>query len=69
MSPQAKEKKTVSERREYQREFRRRKKEDLRQRKLSVPGRNIRDNPDYEDIIEAIKEEQSAEVEEVSKHA
>ena len=59
----------MSERREYQREFRRRKKEDLRQRKLSVPGRHIRENPDYADIIEAIKEEQSANTEEVLQHA
>jgi len=47
----------MSDRRQYQQEYRQRQKEKLRRLKETRPGRYIRDNPDYERIMEAIQEE------------
>lgn len=45
------------DRRKYQQEFRQRQKEKLRELKETKPGRFLRDNPDYYDIMEALEEE------------
>ena len=49
----------MSDRRQYQQNYRQRQKEKLRMLKETRPGRYLRDNPDYEKIISAIREEQS----------
>ena len=49
----------MSDRRQYQQNYRQRQKEKLRMLKETQPGRYLRDNPDYEKIISAIREEQS----------
>ena len=49
----------MSDRRLYQQEYRQRQKEKLRRLKETKPGRYIRDNPDYESIMEAIRMEQT----------
>ena len=51
----------MSDRRQYQREYRQRQKEKLRKLKEIKPGQYIRDNPDYEKIIAAIEAEQGRE--------
>ncbi len=49
----------MQDRRQYQQQYRQRQKEKLRLLKETKPGQYIRDNPDYEKIIAAIREEQS----------
>lgn len=45
------------DRRQYQQEFRQRQKEKLRELKETQPGRFLRNNPDYDDIMRALEEE------------
>jgi len=49
----------VSERRQYQQEYRQRQKEKLRKLKEIKPGQYIRENPDYGEILAAIEAEQA----------
>lgn len=49
----------LPDRHQYQQKYRQRQKEKLRLLKEMQPGRYIRNNPDYERILEAIREEQA----------
>ncbi len=49
----------MPDRHQYQQKYRQRQKEKLRLLKEMQPGRYIRNNPDYERILEAIREEQA----------
>jgi hypothetical protein len=49
----------VSDRRQYQQEYRQRQKEKLRKLKEIKPGQYIRENPDYGEILAAIEAEQA----------
>lgn len=49
----------VSDRRQYQQEYRQRQKEKLRKLKEIKPGQYIRENPDYDEILAAIEAEQA----------
>lgn len=52
----------MADRRQYQQEFRRLQKEKMRELKETQPGRILRDNPDYEAIMQALEEESKDEV-------
>ena len=52
----------MEDRREYQKEYRQRQKEYKRELRKTQPGRYIRCNPDYDQIMVAIEEEQAGEV-------
>ena len=41
----------MTDRRQYQQEYRQRQKEKLRKLKETKPGQSIRENPDYDEII------------------
>lgn len=49
----------MTDRRQYQQEYRQRQKEKLRKLKETKPGQYIRDNPDYDEIIAAIEAERT----------
>lgn len=51
----------MPDRRQYQQQYRQRRKEQIRRMAETMPGQYLRDNPDYDMIMAAIAEELAGE--------